>query len=153
LITSARYLAWFVALIGALMATVAGSYLLFGVPEFTVDGAPVESPAQASRALATAVGVLCVGVALATVLQTRPLNRLPAMLGFQLINPAAYLIPGFLTYAARFLHFFFLVGASLSIFFLPLLRSQQAELGMSIPFGAGAAAGASQFLRFWSSRQ
>jgi hypothetical protein len=217
-VTSARYLGWFIALIGALMAVMTGSYLLFGAPEFTFNGEPVDSPAQASRALAAAVCVLGVGAALAAVLQTKVLDRFPVIqpyvrwlealptddprehkrlyigvaslgiplialaatpelgprillvaalpilcvlgwgmvwlvLGFQLINPVAYLVPWFLTFAARLFHFLFLLGASLSIVYLPFSHAQQAEIGMSAPVGAGAAFGASQFLRFWSSRK
>jgi hypothetical protein len=218
LITSARYFGWLIALIGALMAIICASYLLFGAPEFTINGEPVENPAQALRALAAAVGVLGIGVALGSVLQATFLNRFPAtrpyvdwlealptddprehkrlyigvaclgiplvalasaptiglrmlivaalpilcvlgwgmvwlVLGFQLINPVAYLMPWFLTFAARFFHFFFLLGASLSILYLPFSHAQQAELGMSASVGAGAAVGASQFLRFWASRR
>ena len=218
MITSARYFGWFVALIGALMAAVSGSYLLFGAPEFTVNGELVDNPAQASRAPAVAVCVLGVGAALGAALRTKFLDRFPVIqpyvrwlealptedplkhkrlyigvaslgiplivlastpefglrillvaampilcvlgwamvwlvLGFQLINPAAYLMPWFLTFGARFFHFISLLGASLSILYLPFSYAQQAEIGISAPIGAGAAFGASQFLRFWSSRQ
>ncbi len=218
MITSARYLGWFIVLIGALMAAISGSYLLFGAPEFVLDGEPVENPAQALRALVAAGGVLAVGGAVVALLRPKLLSRYPIarpcvqwlealptddprehkrfylgvaslgiplialgsapagesrillllllpvlallgwgmvwlVLGFQLINPAAYLMPWFLTFAARFFHFIFLFGACLSIVALPFPHLEQAELGMSAPVGVGAAVGASQFLRFWSSRQ
>lgn len=69
LITSARYFGWFIVLIGALMAAVAGSYLLFGAPEFTFNGELVKNRAQALRALGAAAGIVTAGGAVAGLLQ------------------------------------------------------------------------------------
>lgn len=218
MITSARWFGWLIALIGGLMAAMAGSYLLFGVPLFNVNGVPVETPAQALEPFAAGIAAFAVGAALVKLLQPKFLGRFPTLepyvrwlealptddplehkrlyagvaclgipmialasgsavghrmllllllpvlgligwgmvwlvLGFQLINPFAHLLPWFLTFAARFFHFFFLLGAGLTILYLPASHTQQAELGMSAPFGAGAAVAASRFLRLWSSWQ
>ena len=75
MITSARFFAWFLASVAALMVVTAASYVVSGTPDFRFNGVLVSESGEAGRVLAEALAFLALGVGMAAVLQPTVLSR------------------------------------------------------------------------------